>query len=102
VPNGSTIPERHPHAQLRVIVNWCYIAIALFDRTGLGQFSVSVIAWLQRLTPLFVDPPSPRGRETTKGHPITLLASSRYMRTRRRASAGSMTRNQNIVLRLRE
>ena len=35
-------------------------------------------------------------------YPITLLASSRYMRARRRASAGSMTRNQNIVLRPRE
>ena len=55
---------------------------------------------INSVTPPFVDPPSPRGdRETPKGHPITLLASSRYMRARRRASPGSMTRNQNIVLR---
>jgi hypothetical protein len=40
-----------------------------------------------------------RGQGIPQGHPITLLASCRYMRVRRRASAGSMTRNQNVVRR---
>jgi hypothetical protein len=47
VPNGSTIPERHPHAQLRVIVNWCYIAISLIINFTCALLTVES-DWLNR------------------------------------------------------